>query len=54
MNKYTNMGMLLMPLIILIDRFIYTIPDAIAIILFLIAITLFLIGMIKYRKEKHI
>ena len=53
MNKYTNIAVLLMPLIILTDRFIYPIPDPVAMILFSIAIILFLIGMIKYRKEKQ-
>ncbi len=54
MNKYTNIGSLLMPLILLTDRFIYPIPDAVAMILCSIAVTLFIIGMIKYKKEKQV
>ncbi|HAE15319.1 MAG TPA: hypothetical protein DCG51_02105 [Erysipelotrichaceae bacterium] len=53
MNKLIIAGLFMMPLVILLDRFVITIPDHLAIILYAISLVLLLAGMLKARKEKE-
>ncbi len=53
MNKLIIAGLFMMPLVILIDRSVITIPDHIAIILYAVSLVLLLAGMLQARREKQ-
>lgn len=52
MNKLNTGGLLLLALILFADRFVISIPDWLAVIMILIAITLFFLGMVQERKKR--
>lgn len=53
MNKLIIAGLFMMPLVILIDRSVITIPDHFAIILYAVSLVLLLAGMLQARREKQ-
>lgn len=56
LNRLWIAGMIMMPIVILIDRFAVTIPDEAVIILYAAAVILMIAGILQARreKEKHI
>lgn len=52
MNIYHRISAILLPSVILIDRFLYTLPDWLAFTLFIPAMLLFGVGIYKDRQAK--
>ncbi len=53
MHKLTELGLFFAVLIILINRFVIEIPSAPAVILYTLAVVLFVLGFYKTTKKKH-
>ena len=53
MHRLTELGLFLAAAIILINRFVIDIPSAPAVILYTLAVLLFILGLYKTTKTKH-
>ena len=53
MHRLTELGLFMAVLIILINRFVIELPSAPAVILYTLAVLLFILGLYKTTKKKH-
>ena len=53
MHRLTELGLFMAVLIILINRFVIELPSAPAVILYTLAVVLFVLGLYKTTKKKH-
>lgn len=53
MHRLTELGLFLAIVIILTNRFVIEIPSAPAVILYTLAVLLFILGLYKTTKKKH-
>ena len=53
MHRLTELGLFWAAVIILINRFVIELPSAPAVILYTLAVLLFIIGLYKTTKTKH-
>ena len=52
MNILCSLGLILLALLLLTDRFIVPVPDFIAIIILLAVLVMFFIGMVKINRDR--